>query len=109
MLAEKWIKNAISLTRYDHHCLHLCFLARTITVNVISCYAPQSFLSVEEKDTFCNKISLITVVPNEVIKLVGGDFNGYAGQCSVRLKGVHGGNDYGVMGLWCENQGRCEY
>ena len=52
MLAQKWINNVISVKRYDHRCLQLRFLVGTVIVNVICCYAPQSGLSVDEKDTF---------------------------------------------------------
>ena len=65
MLAEKWVNNVISVARYDRRCFQLRFLVGTIIVNVISCYAPQSSLSAEEKD--------------EEILLIGGDCNGHAG------------------------------
>ena len=63
MLAEKWVKYVISVKRYDHCCLQLCFnyvisvkrydhcclqlcfmVGKTI-LNVICCYA------LEKKDT----------------------------------------------------------
>ena len=50
-LAEMWVNNAISVTRYDHRCSQLRFLVGTINVNVISCYAPQSGLSGQYKMT----------------------------------------------------------
>ena len=50
-LAEMWVNNVISVTRYDHRCAQLRFLVGTINVNVISYYAPQSGLSGEDKMT----------------------------------------------------------
>ena len=58
MLAEKWFNNVIYVTRQDQCCLQLGFLVETILVNVISCYAPQSTSSAEEKHAFYNKIGL---------------------------------------------------
>ena len=98
MLAEKWVNNVISVTRYDHQCLQLHFLVGTITVNVISCYAPPSSLSAEKKDTFYNKIvSLITVAPDEKMLLIGWHFNGHLGKHTAGFEGVHMGNGYGVI------------
>ena len=65
MLAEKWVNNIFSVTRYNHRCLQLRFLVGTIILNGISCCAPQSGLSAEE-DAFCDKmISLVAAVPDE--------------------------------------------
>ena len=98
MLAEKWINNVISVTRYDCLCLQLRFLVGIIIVNVISCYASQSCQSAEEKDAFYNKIiSLVAAVPNEEVLLIRGDFNGHVGKHSAGFEGVHGGNVYDVI------------
>ena len=56
MLAEKWVNNVISVKRYNHCCLQLRFLVGTTILNVICCYAPQSGLSAEKKDTFYKSI-----------------------------------------------------
>ena len=97
MLAAKWFNNVISVTRYDHCCLQLRFLVGIITVDVISCYAPQSALSTD-KDAFYNKIiSLVAVVPDEEMLLIGGGFNGHDGEHSAGFEDVHGGNGYGVI------------
>ena len=95
-LAEKWVNNVISVTRYDHRCLQLRFLVGTIIVNVISCYAPQSGLSAEEKDIFYDKItSVVVAVPDKKILLIGGDFN--VGVHNAGFEGVHRGNGYDAI------------
>ena len=83
MLAQKWINNVISVKRYDHRCLQLRFLVGTVIVNVICCYAPQSGLSVDEKDTFYERLfSVVASVPEEEMLVLGGDFNGHVGEPS---------------------------
>ena len=93
MLAEKWANNVISITRYDHNCLQLCFLVGTLIVNVTRCYAPQSNLSAEEKDAFYKIISLVAVVLDELMLLIGGDFIGHVNQHSATFEGIHGSNN----------------
>ena len=98
MLAKKWVKNASYVTRYDHHCLQLHFLVGTMIVNIISCYAPQSALWTEEKDTFYSKIiSWVAATPDEEKLLIGEDFNGHVGEHYVGFEDVHGGNGYGAI------------
>ena len=97
MLAEKWVNNNISAKRYDHCCLQLRFLVGTTILNIICCYAPQSGLSADEKDTFYKRVSsIVASVPEEEILVLGGDFIGHIGQHSPGFKGVHKGNGYGM-------------
>ena len=97
MLAQKWVNNVLSVKRYDNRCLQLRFLIGTIVINVICCYAPQSGLPVEEKDTFYERIfSIVASVPDEEILFIGGDFNGHVGEHSDGFEGIHGGNGYGL-------------
>ena len=66
-------------------------------LNVICCYAPQSGLSAEEKDTFYEIVfSEVTSVPEEEMLVLGGDLNGYAGDYSAAFEGVNGGGWYGI-------------
>ena len=89
MLAQKWINNVISVKRYDHRCLQLRFLVGTVIVNVICCYAPQSGLSVDEKDTFYERLSrVVASVPEEEMLVLVGDFNGHAGEPCAGFEGV---------------------
>ena len=95
MLAEKWIYNFISVKRYDHCCIQLRFLVGTTMLNVIYCYAPQSGLSAEEKDSFCERIfSRVASVPEEEMLVLGGGFNEHVGEHSAGFEGVHGGSGF---------------
>ena len=68
---KKWVNNVISVKRYDHRCFQLHFLVRKTILNVICCYALQSGLSAEEKDTFYERVfSVVTSVPEEKILVV---------------------------------------
>ena len=59
------------MKRYDHRCFQLHFLVRKTILNVICCYALQSGLSAEEKDTFYERVfSVVTSVPEEKILVV---------------------------------------
>ena len=83
------------MTRYDHRCLQLHFLVGTTCI--ICCYAPQSGLSVEEKDTFYEIVfSIVASVPEEEMLVLGGDFNGHVGDRSAGFEGVYGGSGYGM-------------
>ena len=81
--------NVISMKRYDHRCLQLRFLVGTTILNIISCYAPQSGLSAEEKDTFYERIfSVAASVPEEEMLVLGGEFNEHFGGHSARFQGL---------------------
>lgn len=73
--------------------MQLCFLVGTLIVNVTRCYAPQSNLSAEEKDAFYKIISLVAVVLDELMLLIGGDFIGHVNQHSATFEGIHGSNN----------------
>ena len=65
-------------------------------MNVISAYAPQVNLSMEEKEDFW--VSMIETVssigPGERV-LIGGDLNGHVGAESSGYEDVHGGFGFG--------------
>ena len=65
-------------------------------INIISVYAPQTGLSVVEKDSsYSALLSNISVVSPDEYLLVCGDFNGHVGKVSEGLNGVHGGCRFG--------------
>ncbi len=64
---------------------------------VVSCYAPQSGLSAEEKEKFYEDLSeLCTQKEEEEVLVVCGDFNGHIGRDGGRWRGVHRGEGYGT-------------
>ena len=80
MIAEKWINDVISVTRINHRCIQLRLLIGTVIVNTVCCYAPQTGLSLEEKDDFYDQVmSVLASVPDDEMLLVGGDFNDHVG------------------------------
>ena len=96
LLAEKWIDTVLSVVRHNNRCIQVRFLVGTIIVNAISCYAPQTGLSVEEKDTFYEQVfAVVAAVPEDEMLLLGGDFNGHVGEQSDGFEGIHGGHGYG--------------
>jgi len=97
MLAEKWIYSVISVDRHNHHCIQLRLLIGTVIVNLICCYAPQTGLSSDEKDKFYDQVlSLVALVPENEMLLLGGDFNGHIGEHAAGFGNNHSGNGYGV-------------
>ena len=66
-------------------------------VAIVSAYAPQQGLSVDEKDKFFETLLLTVskIGDNEIIVL-GGDLNGHVGKSEAGYEGVHGGYGYGV-------------
>jgi len=92
MLAEKWIDTVISVDRLNHRCIQLRFLAGTVIVNTISCYAPQAGLPATDKDALYDQvISLVADVPDDEMLLLGGDLNGHVGARAAGFEGIHGG------------------
>ena len=98
MLAEKWIDAVISVDRHNHRCLQLRLQIGTVIMNFICCYAPQTGLSSDEKDTFYDQVlSLVAAVPDDEFLLIGGDFNGHVGESSGGFEDTHGGgHGYGI-------------
>ena len=72
-------------------------------VAIVSAYAPQQGLSVDEKDKFFETLLLtvLNIGNNETIVL-GGDLNGHVGKSEAGYKGVHGGYRYSVTNADCE-------
>ena len=96
LLAEKWIDAVLSVKRHRHLCMQLRFLVGIVILNLISCYAPQTGLSTEEKHAFCDQVvSIVAAIPDDEMLLLGGDLNGHVGQQSTSFEDGHGGYGYG--------------
>ena len=97
MIAEKWINDVIAVPHINHRCIQLRLLIGTVILNTVCCYAPQTGLSLEEKDDFYDQVmSVLASVPDDEMLLVGGDFNGHVGERSPGFEGIHGGYGYGT-------------
>ena len=61
--------------------MSICILVGKSIINIFNVYAPQTGLSVVEKDSFYSALlsNISTVSPDEYL-LVGGDFNGHVGK-----------------------------
>ena len=65
-------------------------------INIFSVYAPQTCLSVIEKDSFYSALlTNISTVSHDEYLLVCGDFNGHIGKAPEGFSGVHGGRGFG--------------
>ena len=96
LIAENLIDSVLSVERYNNRCIQMRLLIGTVILNIISCYAPQTGLSVEIKDSFYEDlVRIVASVPFEEMLIVGGDLNGHVGQVSAGFEGIHGGHGYG--------------
>ena len=67
------------------------------TFRIVSCYAPQTGCTDEEKDEFWETLDthLRNVSPDELL-VIGGDLNGHVGQDNDGFGQAHGGHGYGT-------------
>ena len=66
----------ISVVKMNHQIMFICILVGKLIINIFSVYAPQTGLSVVEKDSFSSALpsNISTVSPDEYL-LACGDFN----------------------------------
>ena len=97
LIAEKWITSVLSVDRVNPRIINIRLLIGKMIVNIYSAYAPQSGLSLEEKESFyCTLQDHALKVPDNEFLLIGGDFNGHVGSTTQGFENVHGNHGYGV-------------
>ena len=70
------------------------------TVAILSTYAPQQGLGIEEKEKFYESvIQLVAKINENNMVIIGGDLNGHVGREANGYEGVHGGYGYGIRNL----------
>ena len=90
LLNENWIDKVISVVRLNYRIMSIRILVGKSIINIFSVYAPQTGLSVAEKDSFYSALlSNISIVSPDEYLLVCGDFNGHVGKAP-DLHGRHG-------------------
>ena len=79
----------------NHQIMFICILVGKLIINIFSVYAPQTGLSVVEKDSFSSAwpSNISTVSPDEYL-LACGDFN-WLVEKAPGFNGVHGGLGFG--------------
>ena len=96
LVGGKWIDKVIEVKRVNHRLMMLKILVGKRTVSIVSCYAPQQGLTELEKDRFYDDlISLISVLSEDELVMLGGDLNGHVGRNTDGYEGIHGGYGYG--------------
>ena len=94
LLNENWIDKVISVARLNHRIMSIRVLADKLIINFFSVCAPQTRLSVVEKDSsYSVLLSNISIVSPDEYLLVCGNFNGHVGKVTEGFNGVHGGRD----------------
>ena len=85
------------MDQVNDHIMLLKLLVGKKVVLIVSAYALQQGLSVDEKDKFFETwlLTVSKIGDNEIIVL-GGELNGHVGKTETGCEGVHGGYGYGV-------------
>ena len=83
-------------TGLNHCIMSFRILVGKSIINIFRVYAPQTGLSVVEKDSFYSALlsNISTVSPDEYL-VVCGDFNGHVKKAPEGFSGVHGGRGFG--------------
>ena len=96
IVSERWISQVIEVRRVSERIIVLRVAIGKMVINVISAYAPQVNLSMEEKEDFWVRMieTVSSIGPGERV-LIGGDLNGHVGAESSGYEDVHGGFGFG--------------
>ena len=92
IVSERWISQVIEVQRVSERIIVLRVAIGKLVINVISAYAPQVNLSMEEKEGVWVRMTetVSRIGPGERV-LIGGDLNGHVGAESSGYEDVHGG------------------
>ena len=93
---KKWIENVSEVNRVSERIIMLKLAFEGNILCVLSCYAPQSGLTVEEKTKFYDDLLAISArIEGNCVLFPCGDFNGHIGTNAAGYDGVHGGYGFG--------------
>ena len=91
-IAERWIDSVV-----NERIIYVKLVIGKQIVNIVSAYAPQVGLSVEEKDYFWNSfIIVLSGIHKQESIFIGSDMNGNVGRDADGYGGVHGGMGFGT-------------
>ena len=79
--------------------MSISILVGKSVINIFSVYAPQTGLSVVEKDSFYSALlsNISTVSPDKYLLVFVSDFNGHVGKAPEDFNGVHDGHGFGSL------------
>ena len=93
---KKWIENVSEVNRVSERIIMLKLAFEGNILCVLSCYAPQSGLTVEEKTKFYDDLLAISArIEGNCVLFPCGDFSGHIGTNAAGYDGVHGGYGFG--------------
>ena len=80
LVSERWISQVIEVRRVSERLVVVRVAIGRLVLNIISAYAPQVGLSMEEKEDFWVKmLETVSNISLSEILLIGGDLNGHIG------------------------------
>ena len=93
---KKWIENVSEVNHVSERIIMLKLAFEGNILCVLSCYAPQSRLTVEEKTKFYDDpLAISARIGGNCVLFPCGDFNGHIGTNAAGYDGVHGGYGFG--------------
>ena len=102
-IAERWIDSVVNVVRVNEQIMYVKLVIGKNIVNIVSAYAPQLGLSVEEKNAvWVSFIIVLSGILKQEIIFIGSDMNDHVGRDVDGYSGVHGGMGFSTRNAECE-------
>lgn len=96
LVSESWIEKVMEVKRISERIMLLRVIVGKSVLNLVSAYAPQVGLSMEEKEEFYISLGkVLSSVEARERLIVCGDMNGHVGTVTDGFDDVHGGYGFG--------------
>ena len=84
LLAWKWIVKMFDVKRVPDRLIIIKMIVGEVVVTVLSVYAPQTWLTIAQKELFYDSLqNLVQTIDDSETLLICGDFNGYIGKAAL--------------------------
>lgn len=96
LVSDKWTEKVLEVKRISERIMLLRVIVGKSVINIVSVYAPQSGLAMEEKEEFYISLGrVLSLVDVKERLIICGDMNGHVGAETDGFEGVHGGHGFG--------------
>ena len=103
LLAKKWRDKAFHVKHVSDRLMMIKIIVDEVVVSVLSVYAPQTGLTIAEKELFYDSLqNLLQTTDDSEMLFICGDFNSHNGKAALGYEGIHGGYGFGKCNIHCE-------
>ena len=100
LLAERWIEKIFDIRRVSDRLTIIKVTVGEVAVTALLVYAPQTGLTIGEKELFYNNLqNLVQTIDESDMFLICGNWNSHFGKAALGYKGIHSGYVFGKRNI----------